>query len=157
MDPRARELIAFKRARRSPRASSRPRREPRRITGFAGMIPMALTIEPRAGYLRVFVRKRATGEAPANVQAILAAIEEHKASRVLIVVTESDPIFKVEQYDLSGALGRIAKLADLRIALVSDSSELFASHQYVELLAAHKGIVVKAFRDEKAARHWLQL
>ena len=116
---------------------------------------MALTIQAKEGYLRIKVRKRDPGDALANVQEILAAIEGRRATRVLIVVAESDPIFRVEQYNLSGALERLLKLAGLRIALVSDSAELFASHEYVQFLAAQRGLALRAFRDESEALRWL--
>jgi hypothetical protein len=116
---------------------------------------MALIIQPRADYLRIKVRKRHADDALANAQTMVAAIEERGATRVLVVVAESDPIFRVEQYNLSGALERLLKLPGLRIALVSDTAELFASHEYVQFLAAQRGLAVRAFRDESDAVHWL--
>ena len=116
---------------------------------------MSLKIEPRAGYLRIALRKREAGEALKTAQAVVAAIEEHRARRVLIAVAESDPIFRVEQYNLSGVLQRLLKLSVLRIALVSDSAELFASHEYVQFLAGQRGLAVQAFREESEAVRWL--
>ena len=116
---------------------------------------MSFKIEPKAGYLRIALRKREAGEALTTAQAVLAAIEEHRARRVLIAVAESDPIFRVEQYNLSGAIERLLKQPGLRVALVSDSAELFASHEYVQFLAAQRGLALRAFRDESEAGRWL--
>jgi hypothetical protein len=115
-----------------------------------------VTIEPRAGYLKVTVRRRETvEEVKAAIPDIVDAARKHKRSRILIVAEESNPIFRVQQYDLPGWLDRFAEIADLRIALVSDTAELFASHQYIELLAGQRGVPIRAFREEKPAVEWL--
>lgn len=117
---------------------------------------MQVTIEPRAGYLKVTVRKRETvEEIKSTIPDIVNAARRHARSKILIVAEESNPIFRVQQYDLPGWLDRFAEIADLRIALVSDTAELFASHQYVELLASQRGVPIRAFREEKPALEWL--
>ena len=59
---------------------------------------------------------------------------------LLVSVRNSRPIFKVDQY---------------RIALLADSEELRASHEYIEVLARQQGANVRAFRDEASALDWL--
>ena len=67
----------------------------------------------------------------------------------------SDPIFRVEQYNLSDMLQRAARIAGLRVALVSDTRELHASHEYIQVLARQRGVDLRCFRDEAAASQWL--
>lgn len=43
----------------------------------------------------------------------------------------------------------------IRIALVSDSTEFYASHEYIELLARQKGLAVRSFSAEERATAWL--
>ena len=75
--------------------------------------------------------------------------------RALIVVRRANPIFKVEEYQLSDAILRAAGIPGSRIALVADTSELLASYEYVELLARQKNLDAKAFRSESEALRWL--
>ena len=41
------------------------------------------------------------------------------------------------------------------MALLADSDEVRASHQYIEVLASQQGARVRAFRDESRALDWL--
>lgn len=117
---------------------------------------MQVTIEPKAGYLKVTVRKRETvEEIRSTIPVIVDSARKHASPRILIVAEESNPIFRVQQYDLHGWLDRLAEITGLRIALVSDTAELFASHQYIELLAGQRGVPIRAFREEKPALEWL--
>lgn len=116
---------------------------------------MDVEIIPKSGYLAVSVSERAgTDDARELLQKIIAAVQaEHR--RLLISVRRSHAIFKVEDYGLSDALTRAAGVPGLKVALVADTPELFASYQYVELLAAQKHLSAKAFRSEADAVGWL--
>lgn len=117
---------------------------------------MDVEITPRAGYLYVGVAERGSSEESRELlQKLLAIVKEGEHRRVLISVRRSRAIFKVEEYGLSDVLGRAAGLPGLRVAMVADTSELFASYQYVELLAAQKQLAAKAFRSEADALRWL--
>jgi hypothetical protein len=70
-------------------------------------------------------------------------------------VRNSRPIFKVEQYKISEQFRQLAKNKQLRVALLADSDEVRASHQYIEVLASQQGAKVRAFRDEARAVDWL--
>jgi len=70
-------------------------------------------------------------------------------------VRESRAIFKVEDYGLSDYFKTMAAQPGARVALVGDSSESYAAHGYIELLARQRGLAVRAFRDEADALEWL--
>jgi hypothetical protein len=89
------------------------------------------------------------------IAALVAAAREHSAMRILIWVRNSRPIFKVEQYKLSEQFKQLAAVKDARVALLADSDEVRASHQYIEVLAGQQGARVRAFRDETRALSWL--
>lgn len=117
---------------------------------------MQVTIEPRAGYLKVIVRRRESVEDNRSITStIIEAAKAHERDRLLLVGEQSDPIYRVHQYDLEGWFRQLRELGVRRVALVSDSAELFASHQYIELIAAQRGAPLRAFRDEKRALGWL--
>jgi hypothetical protein len=90
------------------------------------------------------------------IQALAAEAERTGAKRALIWVRRSRPIFRVEQYRISEHFKQIAARGGARVALLADSDELRASHEYIELLAKQNGAAVRAFRDEAAAREWLE-
>jgi hypothetical protein len=113
-------------------------------------------IEKREGYLYVAVADRGgPSDAREVLQKVIAAAQANLERRLLISVRRSDAIFKVEEYGLSDAIMRFAGVPGLRIAMVGDSPELFASYQYVEVLAMQKGLAARAFRAEREAIRWL--
>jgi hypothetical protein len=117
---------------------------------------MRYTIELREGYLRGELIERETpGETAEFGAALQAALRDNGVSRMLVVVRASRPIFRVEEYQLSELFRRLGDVAGLRIALVADSAELAAAHQYVELIAGQKGIALRSFAGEKPALEWL--
>jgi hypothetical protein len=117
---------------------------------------MDVEISARPGYLSVSVAERGSpDESRALLQKLLGIVHDGEHRRVLISVRRSHAIFKVEEYGLSEVLARAAGFPGLRVAMVADTSELFASYQYVELLAAQKGLTAKAFRSEADALRWL--
>ena len=69
-------------------------------------------------------------------------------------VRNSRPIFKVDPYRISDSFKQLAG-RNLRVALLADSEEVRASHQYIEVLARQQGAELRAFRDEPGALHWL--
>lgn len=116
---------------------------------------MDLSIRPARGYLRVEIRGReSAGQGREVGEALFGALREHGLRRVLVLVRDSRPLFKVREYDLDGLLAQVEGL-QLRAALVADTPELHASHQYVEFLAGQKGLDLHAFRDEHTALAWL--
>jgi hypothetical protein len=119
---------------------------------------MDIRIAAHSGYLSVLVEDReGIADAREALHQILHALETADTPRALIVVRRSDPIFKVEEYQLSDAILRAAGIPGSRIALVADTAELLASYEYVEFLARQKNLDAKAFRSESDALRWLLL
>jgi hypothetical protein len=77
-------------------------------------------------------------------------------SKVMISVRASRAIFKVEDYGITAYLNELRSMPNYRIALVADSEELHAAHEYVHVLARQHGIALNCFRDEASAVKWLQ-
>ena len=101
------------------------------------------------------MRERQGGEETrAFVDAILAALREHKMTRLLISVRASRPVFKVEQYGLSDALLQVAG-SGLRVAFIADSKEIAMSQEYIALLGRQRGLDFRTFPTEEAALAWL--
>ena len=117
---------------------------------------MNYTIEVLPTYIRAEMRERDTAdETRAFVQALLAAINEQRLFRVLISVRESRAIFKVQDWNLSGALADAMRMAGLKVAFISDSPEVAHSQQYIALLARQRGLAFQAFGTETEALAWL--
>jgi hypothetical protein len=117
---------------------------------------MHFTFTPGSDYLRAELFGRQTAEETAQfAQALADEARRRNATRVLVWVRNSRPIFKVEQYKFSELLRQFGK--HMRVALLADSEEVRASHQYIEVLASQQGAQVRAFRDEARALDWLRL
>ena len=116
---------------------------------------MHYTFKQAPGLLRAELFGRHTAEETHQfVDALLAEAQKLATTHVLAWVRNSRPIFKVEQYNISGKL-RLVAARRLRVALLADSDEVRASHQYIEVLAGQHGASLRAFRDEARALHWL--
>ncbi len=117
---------------------------------------MHFTFKQARGYLRAELFGRQTVEQTFEfIEALTAEARKSESSRVLVLVRNSRPIFKVEQYKISEQFRQLAKHKQLRVALLADSDEVRASHQYIEVLASQQGAKVRAFRDEARAVDWL--
>jgi hypothetical protein len=114
------------------------------------------TFKQRQDHLRAELFGRQTVEETLKfVDALVAEARAKSVSRFLVWVRNSRPIFKVEQYGLSEHFKQLAAQKDVRVALLADSDEVRASHQYIEVLAAQQGAKVRAFREETRALAWL--
>jgi hypothetical protein len=101
-------------------------------------------------HLRAELFGRQTAEETRQfVAALIAEIGRTAARRVLIWVRNSRAIFRDEFKPLSSP-------PDVHFALLADSDEVRASHQYLEVLAAQQGSRLRAFRDEARALAWLR-
>jgi hypothetical protein len=120
---------------------------------------MRFTIEPRQGHLRVALWDRETAEEMRELLvAVSAACREHACPKVVIVVRRSRPAFRSEEYGLGGNdSGYVADLVTdaCQVALVGDTDELHAAHEYIEMVARQHNINARAFRDEAAALRWM--
>ena len=120
---------------------------------------MRFSVEPRAGYLLARLAERDTAEEMRTfLRAVHQACRQHDCPRVLMSIGASRAVFKPEDYGLSAERqGYAAELATpaCRIALVGDTPELNAAHEYIELVARQQGLDVRAFRSAAAAAGWL--
>jgi hypothetical protein len=118
---------------------------------------MHYTFQQAQDYLRADLFGRQTVEETLQfIDALAAEARKCAATRILIWVRNSRPIFKVEQYKISDHFKQLAANKALRVALLADSDEVRASHQYIEVLAGQQGATVRAFRDEARALDWLR-
>lgn len=116
---------------------------------------MRFSLEPRAGYLLALVSGRDTAEEMRTLlRAVQQACRQHDCPRVLLSIRASRAVFRPEDYGLSGYANQLATPA-CRIALVGDTPELNAAHEYIEVVARQQGLDVRAFADEPAAARWL--
>ena len=117
---------------------------------------MHYTFEQTQDHLRAELFGRQTvDETLKFVEALAAEARKSSVTRFIVWVRNSRPIFKVEQVRVSDSFKQLAA-RDVRVALLADSEEVRASHQYLEVLAAQQGAKVRAFRDEARALSWLR-
>ena len=117
-------------------------------------------IEARSDHLYAELYGRETAEDMRSfLTAVKAQCSAHKRPLILVYIRESRPVFKAEDYGLSGELrGYASELVTpaCRIALVGDSSEHHHAHEYIELVARQQRLNVRAFRGEEEALRWLR-
>ena len=117
---------------------------------------MRYTIENRDGYLHAAVYGRDTAEQMREfLLAVHAACRSHDTPKILISVRQSRAVFRAQDYGLSGYANDLVTPA-CQIALVGDTDEVNSANEYIEVVARQQGVNVRAFRDEQAARRWLQ-
>ena len=116
---------------------------------------MRFTIDPRPGYVRAALWDRETADEMREfLTAVSAACHAHECSKVVMVIRRSRPAFKPEDYGLKSYVAELVTHA-CQVALVSDTDELHAAHEYIEMAARQEHINARAFRDEAAALRWL--
>ena len=117
---------------------------------------MRYTIDVLPGYIKAEMVDRDSAEETSEfVDGILKALGEHAQRKLLISIRSSRPVFKVAEWNLSGALDKVMGMAGLKVAFISDTKELAMSQQYIELLARQRGLAFRTFAGEKAAADWL--
>jgi hypothetical protein len=117
---------------------------------------MRFSVEPREGYLKAELQDRQTADDMREfLHAVQAACREHGCPKILMAVRRSRAIFKPEDYGLSSYVPELVSPA-CQVALLGDSSELHAAHEYIEVVARQQSINARAFRDESSALRWLK-
>ena len=101
------------------------------------------------------VERDTAAETSEFVSAILEALRLHRIFKVLISIRSSRPVFKVEEWNLSGVLERVMRLPALKVAFIADTKEISLSQEYIALLAQQRGLAFQAFSAETAAVGWL--
>jgi hypothetical protein len=116
---------------------------------------MTYRIAHEGDFLRAELAHR---EALEEMREFLRAVARNSARCpvVLIRVRESKPLFHVERGGLVECLQQIARAPQHRIALIADTPDLHASHEYLELIARQRGVRVRSFRNEAEALEWFK-
>lgn len=118
---------------------------------------MHYKIEAARGYLRAELFGRETAEHTHEfLSAVSAKAVESGLTRVLILVRNSRPVFRIEKHRVFDFFKLVASNAAYRVAMLGDSEELRASQEYMELLAHQQSAKVRAFREEALALEWLR-
>jgi len=109
------------------------------------------------GVLRADLRERETmAETREFIEAVFAEREKHGVLAILIVVSESRPLFKVEEYGLSDVFERVKAIPGLRVAGVTKERDTKAAHDYITLLAKQRNAPMRNFSGEPEALAWLR-
>lgn len=116
---------------------------------------MAYSITAEQDFVRAELSSRETVQ---ELGDFLRAVVRYSAryASIVIQVRQSTPIFHVAQHGLIESLREIAHSPQHRIALLADTADLQASHEYLELLARQRGVNVRSFRSEGEALLWLR-
>lgn len=121
---------------------------------------MKYSIEARDGYLHAALSGRETADEMRRfLHAVHAACGEHQSPKVLMAIRRSRPVFKPEDYGLDANMRGYANqlvTPACQVALVGDTEELHAAHEYIEVVARQQNINARAFRSEAAALGWLR-
>ncbi|MBV8031582.1 MAG: hypothetical protein JO035_08745 [Betaproteobacteria bacterium] len=118
---------------------------------------MKFTIEVVGDVLRAEVSERETAdEARQFFEAIMAEREKTGALSILIMVRDSRPLYKVEDYQLSHWIERVKAIPGLRVAGVAHERDLKSAQDYVTLLASQRDAPMRNFPSEAQAISWLR-
>lgn len=117
---------------------------------------MKYSIDARPGYLYASLAGRETADEMREfLHAVHAACGEHQSPKILMAIRQSRPVFKPEDYGLMTYANTLVTPA-CQVALVGDTEELHAAHEYIEMVARQQNINARAFRSESAALGWLR-
>lgn len=133
-----------------------PAEESPQPTGVRAHRPaMTYRISLEGEFLRVELAHRETVE---EMREFLRALVRNSArcAVILLRVRASKPLFHVERDGQIGFLRQIARAPQHRIALLADTPDLQASHEYLELIARQHGVRVRSFRSEAEALAWFR-
>jgi len=117
---------------------------------------MKYQIELLTGYIKATLSDRQADEETRQLwDAVLDALRQHNVGRVLLSVKQSKAVLDVENFGFTTVLAQLAVMNRAKVALVSDTDAVAASHAAIERIASQRGLQIKAFRDEQAAAAWL--
>jgi hypothetical protein len=108
-------------------------------------------------FLRVQVSGRDTDRPPSDVCAII--LQESAKSgrpRILIELDQKFPLSPTSQHALVTRLPEIGFTHEHRIALVHRTAEARKSNDFINLVAANRGVMVRNFPGLDDAKTWLR-
>jgi len=113
-------------------------------------------IELRGDHLLASLQGRETSEQMREfLIAVHAACGQYRCPRILMSIRASRPVFKPEDYGIASYVTELVT-PKCQVALVGDTHELNAAHEYIEVCARQQNMKVRAFREEAAALRWLR-
>ena len=118
-------------------------------------IRMTYSITEEQDYLRAELANRETvGETREFLRAVVRYSPRY--ANIVICVRQSKPIFHAERHGLIEYFQEAARSPKHRIALLADTADLQASHEYLELLARQRGFNVRSFHSEPEVLWWFR-
>ena len=118
-------------------------------------VAMAFKITVEQDFVRAELANRETME---ETRSFLRAVVRYspRYTNIVMQVRQSKPIFHAERHGLIEYFQEVARSPQHRIALLADTADLQASHEYLELLARQRGVNVRSFRSETEALQWFR-
>lgn len=118
---------------------------------------MKSTITFEGDYVRaILIGRQTADETHEFIEAVVKRMREHSCARVQVSVRSSRALFTVEKFGISAYFERLRDYPAHRVALVADSEETRAAHEYIEVLARQHKLNVRSFRGETEALEWLR-
>ena len=108
-------------------------------------------------FLHVSVSGRESDEPPSDVcKVILAESKRLQRPRILIELDQKAPLSPVSQYQLVSRLPQLGLSEEQRIALVHRREEMQRANQFIDTVAANRGVQIRNFPSAEAAKDWLR-
>jgi len=118
---------------------------------------MEYSITADEEFLRVKVSGRDTDKPPSDVCAIiLQESEKSGRARILIELDQKFPLSPTSQHQMVTRLPEIGFTHKHRIALVHSTPEARKSNDFINIVAANRGVNVRNFPNVEDAHTWLR-
>ena len=118
---------------------------------------MEYSVEADAEFLRVRISGRDTDRPPSEVcAAVLSESTRLGRMRILIELDQKFPLSPSSQHLLITRLPEIGFTPRHSIALVHRTPAAQMANQFIDVVAANRGLMVRNFPDVENARAWLR-
>ena len=118
---------------------------------------MKYAIKADDEFLRVSVSGRDDDEPPSDVcKVVLMESRRLERPRILIELDQKAPLSPVSQYQLVTRLPELGLTESQRIALVHKREEMQHANQFIDTVAASRGVQIRNFASAEAAIDWLR-
>jgi hypothetical protein len=118
---------------------------------------MKYSIQADDEFLRVSVSGREDDEPPSDVcKVVLMESKRLQRPRILIELDQKTPLSPVSQYQLVSRLPELGLNDSQRIALVHRRAEMQHANQFIDTVAANRGVQIRNFPSAEAAIDWLR-
>ena len=118
---------------------------------------MKYSIEADEEFLRVKVSGRKSDEPPSHVcKVVLAESKRLQRPRILIELDQKTPLSPLSQYQLVSRLPELGLADEQRIAIVHRREAMQRANQFIDTVAANRGVQIRNFPSAEAAKDWLR-